>query len=241
MLKLAFSGLMYSGKDHVAGQAGCTVVSASEPLARLARHLFGTDDKTIPSIRQFMTTVGQWGWGAQDRHGSPYTCERALFAEWARQRGAEVTRLGEPAMWWQFGRRPDFWLMLMEHRLREEPEFAGVKRLAMVNCRFPHDRRALEATGWRHYLVACTDNTREQRLGRPFTNHERNDISEVYARAWSGRDSFPPHLAADWEGEACLPASRVIWNDAADTRYVGEYRYGSLTVPEFVASLEGLG
>lgn len=248
-LKIAFSGLMLAGKDYVASQVGGNRYSFAEPMYRLATHFFGygspvirsTDagreasypviEKTNPSIRSFLQTIDQWGWGC-DAPEYPFTPERALFTQMMREQGPEFTGIFEEhelSGWPSYGKSRTFWVDLMLYFQRRwdlgdpeifrptrpwSPEHVRGANQLVTNARFPHEHEILQAAGYESYLVLASDTTRIERLGRLFTQKEIHDISEQYA--WA--------CLREW------PDERIIWNDHRDHHSGRKF----LTLPEFL-------
>lgn len=209
---LALSGLMFAGKDHVAASVSSQVVSMSEPIALVSRHLNGTDDKSAPGIRRFMQLVGQWGWGheAQDY---PHTVERALFAQWMRGHalaldwtlpdGTEVNK----SLLLRFGQEKTYWVNILTDRVTQlarmwDREMVNMPTIAVTNLRYDHELPVLQGMGFKDYVVTCTEATRWERMqkaGYTAKPSEMQDISETFAIR-----------------QLCnLPDRRIIWNDTA--------------------------
>jgi hypothetical protein len=190
--RLALSGLLRSGKDYIADLRGYKKLSLIAPLYKLSEFFFGTSNRDHADIRRFWQQVGQIGWGCHDLEACPYSIERALLVDWVRRNGARAT--GMPWYHWdRFGSRKDFWIA----GCLGGPDMM-LPRIAITNVRFDHELEPLEQSGFLHYLVLCSEKTREQRYGGPIPDKINQDVSEQYAR----------QLATT------LPDLRIIWNDS---------------------------
>lgn len=76
-----FTGRFGSGKDHVAREAGLLRLSIADPLLACARAFLGSDDKSVPGVREFLQKAGLWFRG-EVSPGCPLTVERAMFFRW---------------------------------------------------------------------------------------------------------------------------------------------------------------
>ena len=215
--RLALSGLIDSGKDHVAERAGFAVVSFAEPMYRLCERLFGSCRYKEPAFidqRKFLQTIGQWGWGHHDRETCPHDPLRGAFTMLVRLHGSAMTAMSE-VNWGQFGLSKTFWADALIARIRTMELDVPAARHAVTNCRFEHEREPLRRAGFEHYLVLCTEETRERRHGGPIPREINFDISEQFAR----------DLANEF------PDPQIIWND--DAPMPADHRY--LTTDEFVS------
>jgi len=208
--KLALSGAFLAGKDWVASNAGFRQLSVAEPMYRITEYFFGYCDKKRDDVRNFLQTIGQWGWGYNDPAESPCSPERAAFTEIMRTQGAKIT--GMKGNWENFGKEVDFWIRMLISRLEDEQPH---DRLAVTNLRFPHEQKPLLEAGFEQYLVLCTEETRQERNnGTPIPAHLSGNVSERFAA----------QLAKT------LPEHRIIWNDhrpmPADMKYltVGKFK-----------------
>src|SRR5262245_18134727 len=60
-VRLAITGKLKVGKDHVAKAIGAEIHGLADPIYSLCQHFFGTDDKDAEGMRQTMQIIGQWG------------------------------------------------------------------------------------------------------------------------------------------------------------------------------------
>lgn len=204
--RLALSGRFGVGKDWVAQQCGYQIESFALPIYKLTENLFGTADKTLPDIRAFMQYLGQIGWGYHDTGKFQYTPERASLVGYIRRHGSRITGFPEYD-WYRFGLIRTFWVDGLIRRVKRNDG-----PIAVTNVRFEHELEPLKAAGFEHYLVACTDETRAARYGRPIPPHLDLDPSE--------------RMAA--ELEKTMPPERIIWND-----HLPSPVSGMLSVEEF--------
>lgn len=212
--RVAFSGLLYAGKDTVAEKCGFEILSIAEPMYRCAEHFFGHCDKGRTDIRRFLQTIGQWGWGYQDSDSSPCDPVRAVFTNMMRTEGYRITN--HPGDWSMYGSAPDFWIRMLLTRLKVSPPRGAV---AVTNCRFEHELALLTEAGFEHYVVACSEETRRERYrarnGVDIPASVDNDVSEKLAR----------------ELIKTFADRRIIWNDHRPMPMFRRY----LTVEEFKA------
>ena len=207
--RLALSGMLRSGKDYVALKAGYKIFSFAEPIYAICKFMHGSCDKSRTDHRRTLQTVGQWGWGCHDENSSPDTTERFLFSRWIREHGHEIP--GYTAVdWTSFGYDKQFWVKILLKAVNESRE----PRIAVVNCRYPHEREPLLTAGFEPYLVTCWHSTRVLRNGGPIPDSVNNDISETYARVLQRE----------------LPDDHVIWNDTTGVPEGTQY----LTVDQFI-------
>ena len=195
--RLALSGRMRAGKDHVAKTCGYKIVSFSQPIYWLLEAYCGTSDKRYPGIREMMQKVGQWGWGSVSQQ-YPITFERIGFTNWVRFKlhdyhGAYPSLSG--INWFQYGNQKDFWVRILLDRVAK---LSPTEKVAVVNVRFDHELAPLRDAGFSHYHVYCEESTRRSRFGdEPFNESEQLDESELFAV----------------QQKVLLPDDRVIWND----------------------------
>jgi len=193
MKKLALSGLMFAGKDHIAKQAGFQALGFADAIYKIVKHYWKSDDKNNPEIRKALQCVGQLGRGNRSTEvqkffkNQPQAFIRQLQQDWLIILGHEYG-----TSWSQYGERPDFWVQILLERLEKFPQDI---RIAVTNVRFENELDALHKVGFHHYLVACTEETR--RMRGTVIEETHNDISEQYAK---------------WLLQT-LPDNRVIWND----------------------------
>jgi hypothetical protein len=212
--RIAFSGLLKSGKDYVASKIGYTPVSFAEPLYHICQYVYGSCDKNNPRHRKFLQWVGQAGWGCKDEEHCPDDFHKAAIVILLRREGPAIY----PHQCWQdFGTRSDFWVIDLLERVAN---YYSKHNVVVTNVRFRHELEPMKAGGFEHYLVVCSPRTRRERYWNdmakgiiPIPKHIDEDVSEQMAR--------------DLLGE--LPDERIIWNDHRSMPKGKKY----LTVEEF--------
>jgi hypothetical protein len=214
---------MCSGKDFVALKAGYHCVSIAEPLYRLASFYLGTNDKKIPEVRAFMQTLGAWGRGEDGPDSCSGVSREQVYSE-VRMAGGKMTGLSE-VDWKNFGTRKTFWLNSAAAVAENLAE--GGQKVAITNARFPEELEELKNRGFRHIHVMCTEASRLNRAGRPYTPAIDENVTEEMAIKLN--EKVYQH------GASALPDSTVVWSDHDPVPYEG-----LVTVQSFVLSDEAL-
>lgn len=212
-MKIAFTGQMYAGKDFTAAAIGGNIISIAEPIYALTKHYFGTADKSVPGIREFMQKVGGWGRGVFDEE-HPATPERALFIELIRAPYSPLLHTYPEILWGDFGRDSDFWLRHAGRRADEIHD--GI--VCVVGARMDNEREFFRTNGWTMVHVTCRPETQSARAAaigvkgfcagarRP---HWESCLSERYAISLD-------RLIDAGDFEPALSRSHfVVWNDDA--------------------------
>jgi hypothetical protein len=214
---------MCSGKDYVAIKAGYHCVSIAEPLYRLSAFYLGTNDKKIPEVRSFMQALGAWGRGEEGPPSGSGLSREQVFDQ-VRRDGAKMTGLTE-VDWKEFGTKKTFWLSSAATVAEKLGE--GGKKVAITNARFPEELEELKSRGFKHIHVMCTEASRLNRAGRPYTPAIDEDATEQMAIGLNEK--------VYKNGAAALPDSTVVWSDHDPVPYKG-----LVTVQSFVLSDEAL-
>lgn len=216
-LKFAFTGRLKSGKDYVAAALNAKIFGFAEPLYALQDHFFGTHavtdpkQKDIPGARQFLQTVGQWGWGAlNDKY--PLTPARAVFNTMIRSLGAAgVFPAHLQVDWESFGRDKEIWVKAAFRRIDDFMAANPGQRVAIVNARFQHEFNPLKEAGFEHYHIMCSHKTWAERLAKANLTDKSpavTDISESLAHALD--QNVIKQISAQKSG----PMLKAIWNDS---------------------------
>lgn len=205
--RIFFTGRMKVGKDHCATAAGARAFGLAEPLYALLKVFFGTDNKDAYGAREFLQKLGQWGRGLVTAD-YPVTAERAALT--ALIRGAKSLPPELCVEWAKFGFDADIWINALLKRsepvIAKEPD----QRYAVTNVRFDNELKALKGSGWEHWHVMCSDETRNARLrqsGLDPSGNAQRDASEQVARAFDA--SVVKNIKTKQRG-AML---RCIWSD----------------------------
>ena len=197
------SGLIGSGKDYLAEKLGYTCWGFADPMYEIAEYYFKTRDKSLPGMREFLQTIGQWGWGCvNDQY--PLTTVRANTIAEIRRNGRNMTKNFHWVNWDLYG-LPGFWVNILFQRVRElrakegyDPTLA--KMIAITNVRFAPEYEQAKANDFEHFLILCSEETRRERAlakGSPLKPSQDNDTSEQLARSLA----------------TTLPDESIIWND----------------------------
>jgi len=175
----------------------------AEPLYALADLTFGTHDKKLPGMRQFLQTVGQWGRGTINAE-YPLTPERSTFV--AMCRCFDNGWFG--VQWENYGRDTGIWVKAADERATAQATASGGRPLVIPNIRFADELDFFNRAGWINFHVTCSLNTLlTRRAAAGYTTAGAADISEELAmkRDAAVREN-PGHAVA------LFP---VIWNDPA--------------------------
>ena len=201
-----FTGLMLSGKDHVARSLGMEIIGVADPIYVLCTEWCGTSDKAVPGIRRMLQLIGQWGRG-QLNEEYVWTPERALWVSQLRQRTEPLVLAGgESAVmdWPQYGQVADYWVQVLRNRLQARAALASENhRVAVTNCRFANEEELIKQLGGAMVHVACSETTRRIRMAQQGyipTEQELRDISEQFANT--------AHQSAQFK----------VWNDPEATK-----------------------
>ena len=193
---------MFSGKDYVADTAQLQKLTVATPMYQIVEYLTGFNRQNganVPGMRRMWQTIGQWGWGNTDVE-YPMTPERALACHMIRALGEHMAPEFDWVDWTEFGNRKDFWVNILLQRIDQVQLTPGKIGVAMTSCRFNHEIDPLKAAGFDHYLVMCSEETRQERMaaaGYVQKPEEAADTSERLAK----------------ELETCMPPYYIIWND----------------------------
>jgi hypothetical protein len=216
-LKFAFTGRIKSGKDYVAAALNAKIFGFAEPLYALQDHFFGTHavtdpkQKDIPGARQFLQTVGQWGWGAVNEKYQ-LTPARAAFITMIRSLGAAgVFPAHLQVDWESFGKDKEIWVRAALRRIDEFMAAHPGQRIAIVNARFEHEFTPLKQAGFEHYHVMCSSKTWAERIAKAGLTEKSPavlDMSEKLAHALD--QSVIKQISAQKSG----PMLKAIWNDS---------------------------
>lgn len=222
--KLCFTGRLRVGKDFVAQAVGAKVFGFADPMYKIAEHVFGTSDKDVPGMREFLQRIGQWGRGDVNAQ-YPLTPERALFVGWMR--GAMRKSLpGLHVDWPRFGANADLWVDSLCARIAEAD---GV--LAVSNVRFENELKRLKDQGFAHYHVMTSPGTYAQRLQAAKMDANSPQLRDMSEQLASRLDQQVIDLV---RRQPMGEKLRVVWNDSvpAPSRRL-------LTVEEFKAMVQG--
>lgn len=226
--RIALSGKLRAGKDHVAGVAGFTTIGFADPIYRIAEWFFGTSDKKAPGMRKFLQNVGQWGWGCTEEGEYDLNTNRALFVDYMRTYGDMIfsgDREYDGVDWDQYGRKKTFWVDILLQRADHKQMVNPDLRLAVVNARYPHELGPMLAAGFEYYHVMCSQETRVRRIieaDGKFDPEREKDPSERMAQVfdniaegeylWAGEyGKANPEIDRVLNG--LLSGDRVVWND----------------------------
>ena len=212
---------MFAGKDFVSESSKLAKITVAKPIYELGVTLTGVgrDKPNTPGLRKLWQQLGQWGWGSINEK-YPLTAERAMLTEMIRGAGKRMAPSYHWVDWEAFGRKQSFWLDILLRDLEHSPKdaYASFNGICMSSTRFRHELEPLVKAGFKHYLVACSEQTRRARMtaaGCTYTEAELNDESE--------------QLAKDLYAE--LPPERIIWNDTEpkpDARFLSVEQFAAM-------------
>lgn len=209
--KFFLTGKLCSGKDFVASKVGATIEGFSVPLYALATHFFGievdanTNKDSIPGMRAFLQTVGNWGRGTVSAQ-YPVSPARATFIAAIRSLGAAGAldnRLG--VMWGDYGWKENIWLNAALYRVQA----AGAEINAITNVRFPNEFKRLTELGWANWHVMTHPKEWEARLAARKLKPDAavlKDNSEALAA------QLDAQVVKEISARKSGPKLRVVWN-----------------------------
>lgn len=212
---LFFTGRIRAGKDHVAAAAGAKIFGFADPIYQLASHYFGievtsTSNKDLPGMRAALQIFGQWGRGTvNDKY--PVTPARALFIESVRRKAFSLpaTLLVD---WASYGINENIWLDACLRRVSVYQEDNRGARVAITNCRFENEFKALKAAGWRHFHIMCSPSTWKARLALGKLTPESPSVKDLSEAMSASIDSDVIKRTSAQRAGSKLA---VIWNDTA--------------------------
>ena len=193
-MRIALTGRLRSGKNHVAQTLGLPEFGFADPIKAYVDPYcpVGTDKNFR---RRAYQEFGQWGRG---NTGAPMTAERMVGVQLARLHGADRTQMGHHATWQLFGADKDFWVDLLLDRVHDHDA------VAVCDARFPNELTKLQAARFVHVHVMCSRETRMERAGDSFDPKADEHISEAMARDLDYRAQRP----GSTDDEMI-----VVWND----------------------------
>lgn len=224
--KLFLTGRLCAGKDFVAAAAGATIFGFADPIYALAEYYFGvtvnsTTGKDLPGMRSFLQVAGQWGRN-EVSVGYPLTAMRATFCDMVRNSPALVPyKVQYPEVSWQsFGQNPTIWVDAGIQRANAFADANPGAIIAVTNCRFEFEFKALQAAGFSHWHILTSAATWSKRLaekGIKPTDPTLKDISEQLAhkidagiqKTLSTQKTGAP-LRAIWSDTVPSPSNRLF-------------------------------
>lgn len=216
--RVATTGRMYAGKDHVLRQGGYWILGFADPMYELADYVMGSRDKSDPQVRSFLQDVGAWGRGMMEEGGRAYRgCPPAEWVEVIRAHGRVMAPSFFNVEWNHFGKDKNFWINIMAERIADLP---ASEKWGVSNSRTLDEVNFLTARGFEHWHVMCSPETRRERLGGGF--------SPTTEANWTER------MAAKLDQN--IPENRVIWNDHRGQPEGKNY----VSVPEFCGHTKAL-
>lgn len=232
--KIFYTGKLGVGKDYLATASGATIFGFADPLYHIAELFFGVEvnsdkGKELPGIRKFLQVIGQWGRGEVSVE-YPFTVERGLFNSLIRNGFLDhPTKFS--VKWEEFGKNPLLWVEATLSRVDKYLAEFPTARVAITNCRFENEYKALTEAGFTHYHVACSPATWSLRLrNRGLTPDAPvlKDLSEKLA-AYLDSDVMKK-ISSNPRG----PKLHCIWNDQSLPAPSGRL----LTVAEYLNNFQ---
>ena len=215
MIKLAFSGRLRAGKDHLAKEMGCRVVSIADPIYILSEHFLGSSDKDRPDVRKHLQLIGSWGLGLTEEapEGIP---DRRTVTNFIRNKARTVLPMEyHDVAWEKFGQEEGLWvkatLLRTDRMMAESPLIP----LAIVNARFSSQVDAFKAADFTHLHVRCSPETRKGRVGPSYDPKMDQDSTELMSIGF----------------DKTLTGKAVVWNDHVAPPHGSDF----LSVAEAVA------
>ena len=211
---LFFTGRIRAGKDHVATAAGAKIFGFADPIYQLASHYFGievtsTSNKDISGMRAALQIFGQWGRGTlSDKY--PVTPARALFIESVRSKALSLpsTLLVD---WASYGTNENIWLDACLRRVAVYQDENPGARVAITNCRFENEFKALKGAGWRHFHIMCSPKTWSARLALGKLTPESPSVKDLSEAMSAAIDADVIKRTSAQRAGAKLA---VVWNDS---------------------------
>jgi hypothetical protein len=250
ILNLALSGRFFRGKDYVAHDCGYAIYGFADPMYKIAKVFFGTEDKSFPGARTFLQRIGQWGWGCPDV-GYPTTVDvpfcpvgmeenvlrqqrtqndrvtitKEQFIQWIRRDGELWVHQPEfqGVKWEEYGTRTDFWVSILLNR---------VQKLRVLEHNRNADPTRVGVVNIRfeheHDPMAKSSFEHYHVMCSEETARERME-AKGYALTPEADNDKSEQLAKRLDVE--MPEDRVIWNDHRPVPAGKKY----LTLAEFKA------
>jgi hypothetical protein len=203
--KIALTGRLRVGKDHVAENCGGTIIGFADPFYVIAEYMTGFDrthKDTVPGLRELYQKIGQWGRGDLTKE-YPITPERALFTAWVKS--GDAAKL-VPGVDWSLWGKGNIWIDYVMRRAEEDP----ANRIFTTNCRFKLEYDTFLEASWDHWHVMCSRETYEERLravNMTLADPRIKDVSEQLA------DALDKAVVAAIKNQPVGPKLKVIWND----------------------------
>jgi len=230
--RIFFTGQLAAGKDYCAAAINAKTLGFADPLYAIATAFFGfevssTKNKGVPGMRAFLQTIGQWGRRVISEK-YPVTPARALLCQEIRRRGvAGDFGFGE-VDWESFGRGENIWVDAGIKRA--EKSFAPI--VAITNCRFDNEVKALREAGFSHWHVMCHSTTWAKRLAAlklTVDAPQVKDLSEQLAIR------IQQHIVKQVSAQKSGGKMNVIWSDD----FVPPPSPRFFTIKEFAAKMVG--
>lgn len=213
--KIFFTGGLKVGKDYLAQAANADIHGFADPLYALATYFFGVkvssaEGKELPGCRELLQSIGQCGRGVLSPQ-YPMSLGRAAFAQMMRSLDTQQTPGFCPSVDWKnYGLDENLWVNACVKRVSEHVAENPGDRVAITNCRFINEYRALETAGFQPWHVMCSGPTRASRLikaGIDLNSPVLKDISEQLALRLD--EQVTKKISQQRNG----PMLHVIWND----------------------------
>lgn len=213
--KVFFTGGLKVGKDYLAQAANANILGFADPLYALATYFFGVkvssvEGKELPGCRELLQAIGQCGRGILTPQ-YPMSLGRAAFVQLMRSLGTQNTPSFCPSVDWKnYGLDENLWVNACIKRVSEHVAENPGDRVAITNCRFINEYKALEAAGFQPWHVMCSGPTRASRLvkaGIDLNSPVLKDISEQLAMRLDAQ--VTQKISQQRNG----PMLHVIWND----------------------------
>jgi hypothetical protein len=213
--KIFFTGGLKVGKDYLALAANSTILGFADPMYALATYFFGvkvsaSEGKELPGCRELLQAIGACGRGIISAQ-YPMSLGRAAFVQLMRSLGTQNTPSFCPSVDWKnYGLDELLWVNATVNRAAEYAKENPAERLAITNCRFVTEYKALEAAGFQPWHVMCSGPTRASRLvkaGIDLNSPALKDVTEQLAARLDAQ--VTQKISQQRNG----PMLHVIWND----------------------------
>lgn len=215
--KIFFTGTLKVGKDHCASAANALVHGFADPLYMLASYFFGvavspSQGKDIPGCREFLQSCGQVGRGMLTPE-YPMSLGRAAFTQLMRSLGTQGNPGFCPSVDWKdYGLNQDLWVDACLRRVTSAINSNPDQRIAVTNCRYMNEHKALVADGFTPWHVMTSPDTRMKRLAKAGIKPDAPALRDISEQMALRMDAQVTKIISQQPRGNML---HVIWNDNA--------------------------
>lgn len=190
-MSIVASGSMRAGKSYLLEVLlDLDIKNVPDPMYAITEYCFGTRDKSVPGVREFMQRIGQIGRGLIDEE-YPASFGRAALTNQIRSYGSGMMEMCadnpeeyKNVDWNEFGRNPDFWVDVLANRVEKAIESSPVtgrerSEVGIPNARFPNEIIKMTELGLDYYHVMCSRGTRRARVEGDLEEQESDRTEQL--------------------------------------------------------------